>query len=60
MWCTYIWNVYYDVLKYIFGYIYRLSYIHDILNIHFEYIVSELGSLYKYMNRWIGSKYICN
>jgi hypothetical protein len=51
MWCTYIFYVYYDVLKCIFGYIYRLYYIHDILSIHFEYVVSELGRLCKYMNR---------
>jgi hypothetical protein len=51
MWCTYIFYVYYDVLKYIFGYIYRLYYIHDILSIHFEFIVGEPGRPNKYMNR---------
>jgi hypothetical protein len=44
-WCIYTFDVHYDVLKYIFEYIYRLYYIHDILSVHFEYIISGLSSL---------------
>jgi len=44
MWCTYIFDVYYNVLKYIFGYIYRLYYIHDILNIHLWGINIYMGN----------------
>jgi hypothetical protein len=44
MWCTYIFDVYYNVLKYTFGYIYRLYYIHDILNIHLRGINIYMGN----------------
>jgi hypothetical protein len=41
MWCTYTYDVHYDVLKHIFEHIYKLYYIHNIC-IHFEYIVNGL------------------
>jgi hypothetical protein len=51
MGCTYTFDVHYDVLIYTFEYIYRLHYIHDILSVHFEYIVSGLSRLSKQLSK---------